>query len=176
MNQEIDIKFKLFVVITIVLGVWSYLISHDTLFNFFNLFIVIFILGMLSSAILTYFKLIKDGYEGGFDLGISFISKSIIYAAFFGSIILLSNFYMPDHQEYKNQYEITGKYFYFKNKTARNRGSRVPVFIINYNGQAQSVEFSKFYATNLEQYKFVEIKSKKGFWGWHIIVAKEAIS
>lgn len=176
MNQEIDIKFKFFVVITFVLAIWSYLISHDTLFNFFNLLIVIFILGILSSAILTYFKLVKNGYEGGFDLGISFISKSIVFAVFLGSIILLSNFYIREHQEYKNQYEITGKYFSFKNKTAHNRGSRVPVFIIDYNGQAQSIEFSKFYTTKVAQYKFVEIKSKKGFWGWHIIVNKEAIS
>lgn len=176
MNQEIDIKFKFFVLITFVLGIWSYLISHDTLFKFFNLSILIFILGIPSSAILTYFKLVKGGYQGGFDLGISFISKSILCAAFFGSIILLSNFYIRDHQEYRNQYEITGKYFYSKNKTASNRGDRVPVFIIDYNGQAQSIEFSRFYATNVEQYKFVAIKSKKGFWGWHIILDKEAIS
>ncbi len=175
MNQEIDLKFKFFVVITFIISVWSYLISHDTLFNFFTLFIVIFILGLLSSAILTYFRIQKDGYEGVFDLGISFISKSIVCGAFFGSIMLLSNFYMPNHQEDKNTYEITGRYFYFKDKRAHNRGTRVPVFIIDYKGQVQSIEFSRFYTTNVEQYKFVEIKSKKGFWGWDIIVDKEAI-
>lgn len=176
MRQQINLKFNLFVMTTVIMSIWSYLIGTVTLFNFWPLFGKIFILGFIIGIGFCYHNYHQKKYSSTTDVSISFIANSFLFTAFLCSILLLSNFYFPTNQSIqKQQYPIIEGYFYQKNKTAHSRGSRVPVFVIDYKGTEQSIEFSNYYSTHSKQYKTVEIGSRKGIWGWDIIVDKKAL-
>lgn len=176
MPQQLNLKFNLFVMTTIIMSIWSYLIATVTLFNFWPLFINMYFLGFIIGLGYCYHNYQQKKYSSKTDLSISFIANSFLFTAFLCAALLLSNFYFSTKQGIEeHQYPITEGYFYQKNKTAHSRGSRVPVFVIDYKGTEQAIEFSKYYATHAAQYRTVELSSRKGIWGWDVIVDKKAL-
>lgn len=101
----------------------------------------------------------------------AFIQNTCSWGFMVCSIIVLSNFYFSKSEITESKHEIIERYSLTGSKGNRNK--RKPLVTIDYDGKMKELVFSPKYFSELNDYNFVTISTKKGFIYWDIIVNQE---
>ena len=136
---------------------------------------ILLLMIMVSGIIGSYFDYSRFVFTYEFNRLWSYIFSFFQNAIFLGGIVgllfLTVNYYFPDSKIEKEEYSIIdrssasgGKY---------HRSERRPLFTINYRGEEKELVYNHSYYAEMNEYKSVVIETKKGFFGFDIILDRK---
>lgn len=171
LNKKRNIFYQIVFLVGAVLIVWEIFIFRKTIISLNLLLLMIVVIGSLATFL--DFKNYREISElSGWKLYLyAFLQNTVSWGFIACSILVLSNYYLSQGQIIEERYAIIETSSMSGSKG--NRSKRKPLVRIDYKGKMKELVFSNQYYGELEEYTHVNIKVKKGFLNWDIIVSQE---
>ena len=171
LNKKRDTFYQVVFFAGLILMIWEITIFRKTVISLGFLLLIIFGIGSIASFL--DFKNYSQTYDlKGWKLYFFNFTQNILSWGFIAcSILVLSNFYLSEGEIVEEKYEIIETSSMTGSK--RNRSKRKPLVRIEYKGKMKELVFSNRFYNELEEYNYVNIGVKKGFFNWDKIVTQE---
>lgn len=157
--------------IGIILMYFQIQIFRNTIINWLVPASIIIVVGIIAYRI--DFKNYKEIYFHYKTIKLFALINYFIGFGFIGcSFFMLTNYYLADKNARTESYRIVDRTS-IRGGTKYKIGEEQPVFTINYNGIEKELVFNNQFFDKMNQYTTVDLKIRKGFFGFNILEKKE---
>jgi hypothetical protein len=154
-----------------ILMIWEIHIYRETIINISIPLSIVVVVGLIAT-IISWNRLGKTyNYTGLKKVFIALFINLTGWGFIACSAFMLSNYYFSESEITTKTYKILDRSSLPGSKGYRHK--RLPTFKINYEKDEKELVFGHSYYKTMDLYQTVEMKTKKGLWGYEIIVTKE---
>ena len=171
LNKRRNIFYLVVFFTGLILTIWEISIFRKTVVPINLLLLLVIGIGSLA----TFFDC--KNYKNTYDLEgwklyfFAFMQNTLSWGLIVCSILILSNYYFSTSEITERSCKIIERSSMPGSKGNRNK--RKPLVLIDYEGEMKELVFSHRHYEELNDYKYVNINTKKGFVLWDIIVHQE---
>ena len=171
-NKWLNAYYSLIVIIGLALLVWEIFVYRMTIIPI-GILIMLMITVSFLALLLEWQRYDKTYDAGSFSIFYCYLTCLFSWGGIACSIFMLTNYYYPEDITKQEKFQIVARSSMSGGKG--HRSERQPLFSIDYHGQKKEIVFGHQYYPTMDDYNFIELTTKKGFWGFTIIKDKELL-